>query len=76
MRKTFGKKALLPETFQAVQRWPVWQAEKEFYEFAREQFHFARQLMFWREEGTDALVWSQQKFRYDKIRPRTRPAGE
>ena len=46
----------------------VWKMEEEFYEFAKEQFHFIKKRTFELKQGY--MQERKQQFSFEKIRPR------
>lgn len=68
LRKTTEKKAPTKETISKLQQSNIWKMENEFYEFALEQFQFARAHAV-REKDGELLVLAQNFF-YEKIYPK------
>lgn len=68
LRKTFSKVPPSPNTVKKIHESTIWKMENEFYEFAKEQFHFVKRRMFLLKDGRMTLKGRQ--FLYEKIRPR------
>ncbi|XP_014677747.1 PREDICTED: heparan sulfate 2-O-sulfotransferase 1-like [Priapulus caudatus] len=68
LRKTFNKASPAPETIAKIEATRVWQMESEFYEFARDQFHFQKKRTMVETDGV--LVDRGQQFMFEKIRPK------
>lgn len=68
VRKTNYKQDPLPETIATVKQWKTWEMEHEFYEFAKEQFHFVRDLTLVKDDQGRYRPRKKQ-FHYDKIKP-------
>ena len=68
LRKTSSKLPPSRETIKQIQRSNVWKLENEFYEFAKEHFHFVKRRTFEYKNGY--MLERKQQFSYEKIRPR------
>jgi heparan sulfate 2-O-sulfotransferase HS2ST1 len=68
LRKTFNKVAPSEETAAKIQESDIWKMENEFYEFAKEHFHFVKRRTFAMKNGV--LLEKGLQFMYEKIRPR------
>ena len=68
LRKTFHKIPPKDETISRIQESTIWKMENDFYEFAKEQFHFVKKWTFDLKNGF--LKEKKQQFMYEKIRPR------
>lgn len=69
LRKTFNKVQPSQETIEHFKRSPIWQMENEFYEFAAEQFEFAKKRTLVATQDGQLTELGQQFF-YEKIRPK------
>ena len=68
LRKTFNKVAPSDDTIAKIQESEIWKMEHEFYEFAKEHFHFVKKRTFEFKNGF--MQERKQQFGYEKIRPR------
>ncbi|KAG7513965.1 heparan sulfate 2-O-sulfotransferase 1-like [Solea senegalensis] len=68
LRKTTEKKPPTKETIAKLQQSDIWKLEKEFYEFALEQFQFVRAHAVREKDGE--LYGLGQNFFYEKIYPK------
>ncbi|KAH9360545.1 hypothetical protein HPB48_016439 [Haemaphysalis longicornis] len=69
LRKTFNKVQPTEETVEHFKRSAIWQMENEFYEFAAEQFEFAKKRTLGAAQDGQLTDLGQQFF-YEKIRPK------
>ncbi|KAL6471645.1 hypothetical protein MHYP_G00202950 [Metynnis hypsauchen] len=69
LRKTSEKKPPTKESIARLQQSAIWKMENEFYEFALEQFQFARAHAVREKDGELYLL--AQNFFYEKIYPKT-----
>ena len=69
LRRTSNKRQPSALTIHRLQESMVWKMEQEFYEFAREQFHFIRRRLF-SSRDEQKLESVKQQFMFEKIRPR------
>jgi len=68
LRKTFNKQSPSEDTISRIQDSPIWKMEQDFYEFAKEHFHFVKKRTF--EYRNGYMQERKQQFSYEKIRPR------
>jgi len=68
LRKTHNKIPPSQESVAKIEESEVWKMEHEFYEFAKEQFHFLKKRTFEYKNGE--LQERKQQFVYEKVRPR------
>ncbi|XP_059157410.1 heparan sulfate 2-O-sulfotransferase 1-like isoform X2 [Physella acuta] len=68
LRKTAKKIPPKQETIDRIQSSQIWKMEKEFYEFAKEHFHYVKNQMFDTING--ALVAKDGRFMFEKMRPK------
>ncbi|PAA58987.1 hypothetical protein BOX15_Mlig018388g2 [Macrostomum lignano] len=76
LRRTSHKVPPSQATIEKLKKTPAWQLEQEFYNFAKRQFHYARNRAFTKHgdgaaaDGADLLEWREQRFVYEKVRPK------
>ena len=68
MRKTLNKIPASTETLKKFHSSAVWQLEHEFYQFAKDHFHFVKRKTF--DLSSGIMEEKKQQFMYEKIRPR------
>lgn len=68
LRRTSQKVDPLPETVAEIQKSRIWKMENELYEYALEQFHYAKKRSLTTKDG--GVADKNQQFMYEKIRPK------
>jgi len=68
LRRTSQKVDPLPETVAEIQKSRIWKMENELYEYALEQFHYAKKRSLTTKDG--GMADKNQQFMYEKIRPK------
>lgn len=68
LRKTYNKLQPTQESIETIKKSDVYRMEREFYDFALEQFEFVKRNSFNVIRGE--LMPKKQQFFYEKIRPR------
>lgn len=68
LRRTSQKVDPLPETIAEIQKSHIWKMENELYEYALEQFHYAKKRSLTTKDG--GVGDKNQQFMYEKIRPK------
>ncbi|XP_074655242.1 heparan sulfate 2-O-sulfotransferase 1-like isoform X2 [Tubulanus polymorphus] len=68
LRKTFNKQPPSPSALSKIRESDIWKMENEFYEFAKDHFHFIKRRTFTAKHGV--LMEKGLQFNYEKIRPR------
>ncbi|KAL7639697.1 UNVERIFIED_CONTAM: hypothetical protein RMT77_010201 [Armadillidium vulgare] len=70
LRKTKKKISPSSETIEKLQSTRVWQMEEEFYNFARDHFHFIKLKTLQKDEQSGIFYDKGKYFSYEKIKPK------